>query len=325
MSERFAIKCPLCGFTRGQVDIWGEDILLGFSGHFAVVRCERCRFRQTWPEMTVDQLHGYYPAQYYGNISQAMTIKWRTRLHELGRRLYCKIRDNKKTSMIALLIHPSWLDLALPFRQKPGRLLDVGTGWGRFVAGTIGLGWRAEALDISPTVAKVGTALGIPVYQGTLEENLDRLTGAYDLICFNHVLEHVPSPIETLRTVMSLLGPGGVVRVQVPLWCDAFVRLFGKYWYPLDLPRHRWHYRPLDVYLLAKKAGFNRILFMPETSTTSVQGSLKLLSRTHSGLKHWQNLISADNRILRAISFPLGWIMAALRRPFEATFYFMKV
>ncbi len=258
-----AVECANCSCPRATPVLWGEDLLFHLPGRFAVVRCQQCGFHQSWPGMTVEMLQQYYPRTYYGRIPQPGRIRYRSFLLRVGRGLYRKIQRGAATSRLACLLPPSWLDLALPACRAPGKLLDVGAGWGRFVIGSTGMGWQAEALDFGPLALRLGELLGIPAYQGTLEENLPSLRSPYDLISFNHVLEHLPSPSETLRASEQVLANGGVVRIQIPLWRAGLVRLFGKYWSALDLPRHRSHFRPSDIRHLAKGAGFNRILYLP--------------------------------------------------------------
>ncbi len=324
MTESLTINCPLCGCTEGTAVLWGEEMVFHLPGRIAVVRCGQCTFHQSWPPLTLESLRKYYPAEYYGETPRPQPIRHHPFLLRLGRHLHRIIRGGRRISYLACVVPPSWIDLALPAQEEPGKLLDIGAGWGRFVAAAMSMGWKAEAVDFGDSILDIGKVLNIPVYRGTLEENLYCLSGGYDLISMNHVLEHLPSPLEALQTARALLNDGGVVRIQVPLWRPSFLGVFGKYWSPLDLPRHRWHFRPGDIGRLAAQAGFDRVLFLPETATSSLVASLRLWVRNRPTLRRWQHLTSVDNRVLRAALFPTGCALALLRRPFEATFYLMK-
>ena len=265
-----------------------------------------------------------YPAEYYGETPRPQPIRRRPFLLCLGRHLHRIIRGGRRISYLACVVPPSWIDLALPAQEEPGRVLDIGAGWGRFVAAAMSMRWKAEAVDFGDSILDVGKVLNIPVYRGTLEENLYCLSGGYDLISMNRVLEHLPSLLEALQTARALLNDAGVVRIQVPLWRPSFLGVFGKYWSPLDLPRHRWHFRPADIGRLATQAGFDRSLYIPGPRTHPLSSSIKLWMRDQALLKRWHRFASVDNRVLRMALFPLGWWMGAIRRPFEATFYLMK-
>lgn len=314
------IACPICGADHGTMLLESSDVWLGFPGEFAVVRCNGCGFMQSWPEMSADEIGSYYPASYYGEVPQVATPANRAGIIAIGIRLFQRLQAGARCSRLALHTKPSLLDLALPHPSGTGRLLDVGAGWGRFLAGAKAMGWQVEGLDFSPEIRRVGDALGIKVYQGELRDHAATL-GSYDLISFNHVLEHLLDPVETLALARGLLAPAGVVRIQVPLWRPGFVRLFGRYWFPLELPRHRWHFRIRDIEAMARLAGYRRVLVVPETGVHPLQSSVRLWMRDRPFWKRWQHWAGVDNRIVRLLLFPLSWLLAAGMRPMEATFY----
>jgi SAM-dependent methyltransferase len=314
------IACPICGADRGITLLESNDVWLGFPGKFAVVRCECCGFVQSWPEMSVGEIAGYYPTSYYGEVPQALPPADRDGIVALGIRLFHQLQAGARRSRLALYTKPSVLDLALPHASGTGRLLDVGAGWGRFLAGAKAMGWQVEGLDFSPEIRRVGDALGIKVYQGELREHAGTL-GRYELISFNHVLEHLLDPVETLALARTLLAPEGVVRIQVPLWRPGFVHIFGRYWFPLELPRHRWHFRVRDIEAMARLAGYTRVLAVPEIGVHPLQSSARLWMRDHPFWKRWQHWASVDNRAVRLLLLPLGWLLAVSMRPMEATFY----
>jgi len=327
MTGLFAIRCPACSCREGEGVAWGEDLLLRLPGRFAVVRCTQCGLHQSWPELALESLREYYPESYYGTIPQPPTIKHREYLLGLGRRLYRRIAGGAAVSYLGCRLPPSWVEWVLPMRREPGALLDVGAGVGRFVGGAKSLGWRPEALDMGSVVVRVGGSLNIPVYQGTLEEiipQLHRMERRYDLMSLNHVLEHLPCPVRALRGACEVLADGGVIRIQIPLWRQAFVRIFRTYWSALDLPRHRWHFSPADIRRIAKEVGLDRTLYLPETGTHPLSSSLRLWMRDHPWWQRWQGIGSVDNHLTRGILFPLGWCLAVLGRPLEATFYLMR-
>ena len=99
----------------------------------------------------------------------------------------------------------------LPARDA--RVLDVGGGDGRLLAGLVARGVACAVVDYNrETVAGVAK----------LGDTLDDVPAGerFDAVVLSHVLEHVASPREMVRAVAGLLRPDGVVYAEVPveLW-----------------------------------------------------------------------------------------------------------
>lgn len=96
------------------------------------------------------------------------------------------------------------------------RLLDVGAHAGRFLSLAAARGWQAEGIELNPQTAAYAAAhAGVPVHQ----MNAAALAAGgrrYDAIVLTDVLEHIPSPADILKTLVTLLEPGGVLGIKVP-------------------------------------------------------------------------------------------------------------
>ncbi len=104
-----------------------------------------------------------------------------------------------------------------------GRLLDVGTGDGRFLATARSAGYEVAGTEVSEAGASYARERGFDVYLGQITE-LDLPSESFDLATIWHVLEHVPDPGAVLRKVHSLLRPGGILVVAVPNEENFFIR-----------------------------------------------------------------------------------------------------
>ncbi len=102
--------------------------------------------------------------------------------------------------------------LALLGRPAPEtRVLDFGMGWGQWAAMARAFGCETWGLEVSRRRIEHAAALGIPVLEpGRLAAE------RFDLINAEQVIEHLPQPLETLRTLGAALRPGGVLKVCVP-------------------------------------------------------------------------------------------------------------
>jgi hypothetical protein len=68
--------------------------------------------------------------------------------------------------------------------------------------------------------------------------SIERAEGRFDLIMFNHSLEHIPRPVEALRNARTRLAADGAIAVRVPLAGTFADRRYGGNWVSLDPPRH---------------------------------------------------------------------------------------
>jgi 2-polyprenyl-3-methyl-5-hydroxy-6-metoxy-1,4-benzoquinol methylase len=142
----------------------------------------------------------------------------------------------------------------LPYEGQ-GRLLDFGCGGGRYVAQMAAAGWKAEGIDMATAAIEAGRRSGLTIHQGTLPgAALPR--DQYDLVTMWHVLEHVPSPLATLRAARQVIRPGGRLAVVCPLTDSLTARLFGGAWYGMDVPRHLTHFSRATLRRHLEAAGF---------------------------------------------------------------------
>jgi 2-polyprenyl-3-methyl-5-hydroxy-6-metoxy-1,4-benzoquinol methylase len=138
------------------------------------------------------------------------------------------------------------------FAPRPGRLLDVGCGDGDFLQSARALGWVVAGTELGPAAAR-GRAAGLDV-----RDSLDTLADIAPFHCITlwHSLEHVRDPREMMREVHRLLARGGVAIISVPNASGWQARLFGKWWFHLDVPRHLHHFGERSLRALLHDTGF---------------------------------------------------------------------
>jgi SAM-dependent methyltransferase len=124
--------------------------------------------------------------------------------------------------------YDAWLDrkdrLALQWRQAlariqrfkaSGDLLDVGAGIGHFISFARSH-FNCTGTEISSEGVRLAREMfGVDLLPGSLE-SIDMRGRIFDLIVMFHVLEHLPSPGETIRFCRSLLKPGGILYLALP-------------------------------------------------------------------------------------------------------------
>jgi SAM-dependent methyltransferase len=137
------------------------------------------------------------------------------------------------------------------------RLLDVGCAYGFFVKAAKKAGWEAEGLEVSEFAADYGRKkYHLDIYTGTLESYASsKGQTQFGAITMLDVLEHLPDQIETIKTISSLLAPGGIVVAKVPNVTSLRATLARSRWRQFKPPEHLHYFTPRSIALLFRSAG----------------------------------------------------------------------
>jgi 2-polyprenyl-3-methyl-5-hydroxy-6-metoxy-1,4-benzoquinol methylase len=208
------------------------DRLVTGDGPFAVVECAACEYGVTDPQLTDEELAPYYDAiGYYEAFYEHSGAATASPLYRLRHRFraHSAARRHRRP----------------PFRLEgvpSARMLDVGCGSGDLLATFAERGWETYGVDPSAAATATAERRGAKVHTGTLED-CPWEPESFQLVAFQHSLEHIVDPIDALRRARALLAPGGRLVVAVPNWaCWQRRLLFRNRWFPLDLPRHQQHF-----------------------------------------------------------------------------------
>jgi SAM-dependent methyltransferase len=235
------VVCCLCGVAGTLV----HDV-----APFGVVRCPRCELVFISPRLRPEALQrlyddvGYFEGGVYGNAVSSAA-------------------DAPATGgpSPAMLLQRTWtagrlrlIDRARDGAPAGGRLLEVGAGYGLFLAAARDGGWTTSGVELSRTGAKhAQDALGLDVFCGQLEEA--PLTPGFDVVCAWDTVEHVPDPLSFWRAVRAQVADDGVVVFSTPYYSSLPARLLGTRWWTLKPTEHIWHFTPRTHALLLARAG----------------------------------------------------------------------
>ena len=315
------VPCDYCHASESETVFVGRDRLLGIPGEFPVVRCSSCGLLRTDPQPTLETLPEAYPAGYEihdvgldnpgapeGSLRYAL-VNYRgyplgPRASLLSRLLYAP-RSHRRLSHRRMVGY-------VPYRGE-GRLLDLGCGSGRYVSRMAAAGWRASGLDLVERAVAEGREQGLDLSVGTLPgAELER--EHYDVVTLWHVLEHVPSPLGTLRAVREILKPGGALHLVCPLSDSLAARWTGPAWYGLDVPRHLTHFTRATLRRSITRAGFAVESVRPFRRPAFVSRSFRALAEDTGRPLH--RLLGRSHVLSRSLSHLSG----LLRRTDEALF-----
>lgn len=130
-----------------------------------------------------------------------------------------------------------------PFVPTRGRALDVGCGPGLFLGVLKARGWEVVGIEPSERARTAAEArLGPGVVQARTLVEADFPLASFDLVTFWDVLEHLPDPLEALRSARALLAPGGRLVIETQDVKSLAARLLGRRWHHYKHAEHLWHF-----------------------------------------------------------------------------------
>jgi len=205
----------------------------GTREEFEYAECTACGSVQIVEVPSPADLARHYPTDYYSfkphrvNPLKRFLMVQRDRsfvgLPNLGGRFLRGKRNDRVLESVAVA--------GLSRRQ---RILDVGCGAGLLLDQLARLGFES-LVGTDPFLAEDrATECGVPL----LSRYLHEVEGSFDIVMFNHSLEHVADPAAELRAASERLAPGGRVLVRLPTTSSEAWETYGVDWIQLDPPRH---------------------------------------------------------------------------------------
>lgn len=247
------VPCNHCGKD--------DAALAAVQNGYRIVRCRGCGLVYVDPRPSAESLPGLY-ADYH-------------------------VRDGGDEASWNRLMGGNFREAAECLEQArgasgPGRLLDVGCGYGGFVRTMRDRGWDAEGIDPSPATVAAAVRGGLPVRPGTLDE----AEGRYDAVTLFYVLEHLPDPSAALRRLFGLLAPGGTLLLRVPHTAPIVraLRPLGLDGTLFDPPYHLFDFPPAVLGDMLREAGFVAVRTFPGAPTIPSRPFPRFVSRFTGGV-----------------------------------------
>jgi len=177
-----------------------------------------------------ENLEKYYQSEEYISHTDS-----KESIFEKAYQLVKKIALNNKIKLIKKLNNGS------------GKLLDVGSGTGDFLAVAKKFNWKVFGVEPNKEARTLSEKKGVSVC-----ENLtDIQEFNFDVITLWHVLEHVRDIDSYVSIISRKLKPDGILIIAVPNYKSKDAQHYKKFWAAYDVPRHIWHF---------SKSGIKRVL-----------------------------------------------------------------
>lgn len=305
--------CRICGSRDVAGRYRFREMMFGLREPFDYFQCGRCGCLQI-QEIPADV------GRYYGQGYYSLTAP-RTRSGLKGwlsRQRSRYVFSGK--GWFGRLLHRSWpyvTPAASRWVVRDGistrsRVLDVGCGSGEMLLDMQAAGFH-DLLGVDPFIAdEIRYPGGLAILKGTVHD----VSGEFDLVMFNHSLEHVPDQRATLQAAARLLAPGGVVMVRVPTVSSEAWETYRENWIQLDAPRHFFLHSVESLQLLGQQAGMQ--LAAVEYDSNELQFAGSELYRRDIPLTDWRRRYTGKQlRAFRARAQALNHA----GRGDQATFY----
>lgn len=267
-------SCPCCGSA-------GPAFLFEKNGA-VYYRCRGCTLEFQSPLPAPTELSRYYDESYTSGLYKAFSAARLMKQLTAAERLREIRRFNPR-----------------------GRLLDVGSGPGVFVAEAQRAGFDARGIELSQVAVNEARLNGLPVEQETIE-SYDPEKKFEFLTCFD-VIEHVLDPRSFLQSAGRLLVPGGRLIMTTPNTRSLTCRLMRSRWYFYIPEEHLFLFNRRSISAILEQSGF-KLLYCGIT--------IKPLTFDYSMIQ-----FAAYNRLIHFLLRPLQMILPQKIRSIPVPLY----
>lgn len=266
--KKFSPVCPICSAAM-KFHLKGRDWLYKTTdAEFDVYKCRGCGLEQILPQPSFGEIKSFYPQTYYSYDTDSEKKGLLTALREKIIEVSYQ-KDAKKDILYYLSFLVKGLFYGLPLKPMGGNnFLDIGCGDGYNLKVMSRYGWNTYGFEIGEKGRKDN------IYYDTDISQVDFGQAKFDFIRIWHVLEHVRDPLAFMEKVSSLVSDNGIICIGIPNAGSLYAKLFGRYWYNRDIPRHLVNYNPRNAARLCEKFGL-KVVRTEHQSSGGLLGSLQ--------------------------------------------------
>lgn len=216
MNDDICYRCGGAGF----------DTVQRIDSDVSIVRCAGCRLARTYPYPKFD----YHSEEKYSSFY----LDNETLFRRFARSMMAEVLKYKSS----------------------GSFLDIGCAVGYLLDEARAAGFKRTAgVELNKEAGSIARSKGHDIRSETLGDS-DFSTERFDVISFNHVLEHVFDFKPFLASVKELLRDDGIVYCGAPNYKSFMRRILGRSWYGWGMPDHVWHFDAKTFTSVMDEGGF---------------------------------------------------------------------
>jgi len=249
-------RCEICDSEHLSPLHLGE-MMIGGAESFLYLKCKSCE--TTYQAEKLEDYSKYYPKSYYSFQYQEPKT-WSGKVRRLKRRLRNQYYYFNKGFIGRLLAQArpcptNHLSRHIHLRLNMS-ILEIGCGSGEMLHELGDLGVR-RLVGVDPYIdQEIHFDNGVKIYRCSTENLFEIFRDQeFDLIIFNHSLEHSLTPVSDLNMARLLLSEGGEILIRIPVSGSTIADEYRNHWWSLDAPRHIYIFSKKSLPMVAEKSG----------------------------------------------------------------------
>jgi len=215
----------------GKSWLTAPDRFHGGTAEYQLLRCPSCSLGWIQDPPSPKCMLDHYTAEYHTAVAKAGAGQARWKQHR---------------------------ETLYRFKQA-GSVLDLGCSAGSFLAALDPAAWQRSGIEMSEVLAdRAREVTQGNIFSGDIM-SASFAPGTFDVVTCFDVLEHLYDPRAAVERVWQWLKPGGIFYLFVPNIECWEARIFGSYWFGLELPRHLYHFSPRSLRFLMNSCGLDEL------------------------------------------------------------------
>lgn len=250
--------------------------MFGTHEDFEYFRCENCGCLQICQYPS--NIENYYKNHYYSYCSTSNKISTKDHIINIlkkKRNAYLfgdfnipgYILSQLKSKELVVNLYNCISSMLMSANDL--KVLDVGCGAGEFLNLLHDLGLK-NLHGVDPFVSS--EILDDARFK-IMKSEIFEIHQHYDLIFFNHSLEHMTNQKAVMDKAAKLLNDGGRIIIRLPLIDSYAWDVYGVNWVQLDAPRHFYLHTKKSLTLLAQKYGLECVEIKYDSTGFQLWGS----------------------------------------------------